>query len=95
MNTAGELGGYCLCFPDILAPELKQFVVKSLAVDPSVQRASLGTALLAEAHERALGMGLTGGAIYALMHSDAHSTALSERAAGQVFRRYGLFEKTL
>ena len=94
-DESGRIGGYCLCFPDISAPESRRFVVKSLAIDPSAQRASLGTALLAAAHQRALAMGLDGGAIYALMHSDTHSIAISEKAGGVVFRRYGLFEKRL
>jgi GNAT superfamily N-acetyltransferase len=95
VDENGRVGGYCLCFPDLSSPENRRFVVKSLAIDPSAQRASLGTALLAVAHRRALAMGLSGGSIYALMHADAHSIAISEKAGGVIFRRYGLFEKLL
>jgi ribosomal protein S18 acetylase RimI-like enzyme len=92
-DNAGRVVGFCLCFPEPNAPALKQMVVKSLAVDPSVQGASVGSALVAEAHSRALAMGLTGGGIHALMRSDSNSQSITARGGAEVFRHYSLYEK--
>ena len=94
-NSDGDVVGYCLCFPEFFAPERKEFVIKSLAVDPQVQRASLATAMMTVAHQTAEGMGFTGGGIYALIRADAHSVGISNKAGADIFRRYALFEKSL
>ena len=91
----GEVVGFCLCYPEICAPELRQFVIKSLAVDPRVQRASLASAMMTKAHQTAMAMGFVGGGIYALIRADAHSVAISEKAGAKIFRRYALYEKSL
>ena len=90
-----EVVGFCLCYPEIFAPERRQFVIKSLAVDPRVQRASLASAMMTKAHQAAMAMGFVGGGIYALIRADAHSVAISEKAGAVIFRRYALFEKEL
>ena len=90
-----EVVGFCLCYPEIFSPERREFVIKSLAVDPRVQRASLASAMMTKAHQRAMAMGFEGGGIYALIRADAHSVAISEKAGARIFRRYALYEKTL
>jgi ribosomal protein S18 acetylase RimI-like enzyme len=94
-NDGGEIVGFCLGFPEMCAPERKEMVVKSLAVDPLAQGASMGSALVAEVHARALAMGLDGGGIHALMRADSYSQNITARGGAEVFRRYALFEKTL
>ena len=94
-NDSGEIVGFCLGFPEMCAPKRKEMVVKSLAVDPLAQGASLGSALVAEVHARALAMGLDGGGIHALMRADSHSQNITARGGAEVFRRYALFEKIL
>lgn len=94
-DPEGEIVGYCLCYPELLAPQRREFVIKSLAVDPRVQRASLASAMMTRAHQAAMAMGFVGGGIYALIRADAHSVAISEKAGAEIFRRYALFEKVL
>ncbi len=91
----GAVVGFCLCYPEIFAPERREFVIKSLAVDPRVQRASLASAMMSKAHQTAIDMGFVGGGIYALIRADAHSVAISEKAGARIFRRYALYEKRL
>ena len=91
----GEVVGFCLCYPEIFAPERREFVIKSLAVDPRVQRASLASAMMTKAHQSAIAMGFEGGGIYALIRADAHSVGISEKAGAKIFRRYALYEKML
>ena len=90
-----EILGYCLTFPEPLAPERKEVVVKSLAVHPASQGASVGSALVAEAHQRALSMGFVGGGIHALMRSDSNSQHITARGGAELIRNYALYEKGL
>ena len=87
--------GYCLTFPEPLAPERKEVVVKSLAVHPASQGASVGSALVAEAHQRALSMGFVSGGIHALMRGDSNSQHITARGGAEVIRNYALYEKNL
>jgi len=94
-DSTGKVLGYCLSFPEPQAPERKEIVVKSLAVHPDAQGMSVGSALVAEAHSRALDMGFVGGGIHALMRSDSHSQHITARGGAELIRRYALYQKTL
>jgi ribosomal protein S18 acetylase RimI-like enzyme len=94
-DSTGKVLGYCLCFPEPEAPERKEIVVKSLAVHPEAQGMSVGSALVAEAHARALNMGFVGGGIHALMRADSPSQNITARGGSELIRRYALYEKLL
>ena len=90
----GEAAGYCFAIPDRLNPELKEFVVKTLAVDPKWRAKGLGSWMVGNVHSRAHTSGWTGGGIHALMWTGSHSRQISAHA-GKIIRRYVLFEKEL
>jgi hypothetical protein len=56
---------------------------------------SVGSALVAEAHARALNMGFVGGGIHALMRADSPSQNITARGGSELIRRYALYEKLL
>ena len=88
------LAGFCLSYPDILNPTLKQVVIKSLAVDPDFACLGLGSWMVGQTHQIALRLGWDGDVIYALMAQSSHSQSISAHA-GDVFREYGLYSKLL
>ena len=93
----GELGdtvGFCFSLPDVLNPERKEFIVKTLAVVPEARRSGLGSWLVAECHGVAEAAGYTGGGIHALMWSGSASRMITKHG-GEPFREYALFEKAL
>ncbi len=90
----GAPAGFCFNLPEPLAPQLRQFVIKSLAVDSAWRQLGLGSWLVAESHLTALDQGLDGGGIHALMWSGSHSRTISAHAGG-IFRRYALFRRDL
>ena len=77
-----------------LNPDLRVFIIKTLAVDPAHRQAGLGSWLVGSAHGVAHDLGWTEGGIHALMWTGSHSRSISQHA-GQIFRRYALFEKEL
>ena len=93
-NPDNEPVGFCFTIPDRLNPELQQFIVKTLAVDPSCHQSGVGSWLTGAAHSQAHQLGWTNGGIHALMWTGSHSRAISKNAA-TIFRRYALFEKAL
>ena len=94
MSPSGEPGGFCFAIPDRLNPDIKQFIIKTLAVSTEHRKVGIGSWLTAETHQRAHDLGWTEGGIHALMWTDSHSRQIS-RHAGTVFRRYALYEKKL
>ena len=93
-SPEGEMAGYCFAIPDRPNPQLKQFVVKTLAVDPKWRTLGLGSWLVGNVHSRAHTAGWTGGGIHALMWTGSHSRQISAHA-GEIIREYALFEKDL
>ena len=91
---SGEAAGFCFTIPDRLNPDLRAFIIKTLAVDPAHRQAGLGSWLVGSAHGVAHDLGWTEGGIHALMWTGSHSRRISQHA-GQIFRRYTLFEKKL
>jgi GNAT superfamily N-acetyltransferase len=94
ISPEGEPAGYCFCIPDLLNPERKEFVVKTLAVHPKWRRKGLGAWLVGNAHSRAHVAGWTGGGIHAMMWTDSHSRKISAHG-GRVIRQYALYQKAL
>jgi len=89
-----KLAGFCLSYPDVLNSHLRQFVLKSLAVDPAYGGQGVGACLVAEAHRKADEMGMNNGGIHALMWEGSYSRNISAYA-GTVIRRYALYQKRL
>ena len=90
----GSLAGFCLAYPDLLNPESQQFILKSLAVDPSYAGRGIGSWLVGEAHHKADSLGMRNGGIHALMWEGSFSRNISAHA-GRLIRRYALYEKRL
>ena len=93
-SPEGVVAGYCFAIPDRLNPDLKEFVVKTLAVHPDWRTLGLGSWLVGNVHSRAHTAGWTGGGIHALMWTGSHSRQISAHA-GTVIREYALYEKDL
>jgi GNAT superfamily N-acetyltransferase len=94
ISPEGDAAGFCFCIPDRLNPDLREFVVKTLAVDPKWRRLGLGSWLVGNAHSRAHTAGWTGGGIHALMWTDSHSRQISAHG-GQIIREYAMYSKDL
>jgi GNAT superfamily N-acetyltransferase len=94
LSPEDEVAGYCFSIPDLLNPDLREFIVKTLAVHPRWRRYRLGSWMVGEAHREAEAAGYTGGGIHALMWSGSHSQSISNHG-GQLLRRYALFERDL
>ena len=90
----GTPAGFCFSIPDHLNPDLRQFIVKTLAVAPPFRQLGLGSWLTGAAHQIADEQGWTAGGIHALMWTGSHSRQISSHV-GQIFRRYALYEKAL
>lgn len=93
-DPSGAPVGFCLCMPDLLQPQRREFIVKSLAVLPAARQSGAGSWLVGRAHEVAERLGFTGGGIHALMWDDSRSRAISAHG-GRVFRRYALYARDL
>ena len=93
-SPQGDIAGYCFAIPDRLNPTRKEFIVKTLAVDPRWRELGLGSWMVGNVHSRAHTQGLTGGGIHALMWTGSHSQKISAHA-GTVIRQYALFGKDL
>ena len=91
---SGDAAGFCFTIPDRLNPDRREFIIKTLAVDPAHRQAGIGSWLVGTAHGIAHDLGWTAGGIHALMWTGSHSRNISKHA-GHVFRRYALFEKEL
>jgi GNAT superfamily N-acetyltransferase len=94
LSPEGEPAGYCLAIPDRLNPQLQQFIVKTIAVDPRWRGQGIGSWMVGNAHSRAHTAGWTAGGIHALMWTGSHSRKISAHA-GHIIRRYALYEKAL
>lgn len=90
----GHPAGFCLSYPDLLNPALRQGVIKTLAVVPAHRGSGVSGWLVGAAHRAAQQQGLTGGALHALMIDDNLSTHYSRGDSVQI-RAYALFEKVL
>ena len=86
--------GYCFALPDINNIELKQFIIKTLAVVPEARQKGIGGVLVGTAHAVADRKGWTNGGIHALMWSGSHSQRITAHG-GQKFRSYALFSKQI
>jgi GNAT superfamily N-acetyltransferase len=90
----GDPVGFCFSIPDLLNPDRKEFIVKTLAVVPEARMFGLGSWILAECHMVAQDAGYTGGGIHALMWSGSASRRMTKHG-GRAFRSYALYEKSL
>jgi len=93
----GVVCGFVFGIPDLEAlarGEKPALIVKTLAVDPLSRCAGLGSWLVSELHRVGREKGYTE-AIHALQHESNSSLKITGRHHGEVFRRYGLFSKTL
>jgi len=93
-TPTGKAAGFCFAMPDRLNPDSREFIIKTLAVDPAHHQLGIGSWLTGVVHRTAHRLGHTGGGIHALMWTGSHSNAISRHAATS-FRRYALFEKAL
>jgi len=91
---SGAAGGFCFSYPDVHAPQRREFIIKTLAVMPDFRGLGLGSWLVGETHRIGHELGFVGGGIHALMASDNRSQKISRRS-GALVREYALFEKTL
>jgi L-amino acid N-acyltransferase YncA len=94
VSPDGKVMGFCFAIPDIENPELKQFIVKTLAVHPDARREGIGGSLVGEVHRRAHEKGWVNGGIHAMMWEGSLSQKITAHE-GQLFRRYALFAKDL
>lgn len=89
--------GFVFGIPDLNALQLGKkpaLIVKTLAVDPQSRCAGLGSLLVDEIQQAAAEAGYTQ-AIHALQHESNTSLKITKRNAGEKFRQYALFQKTL
>ena len=93
-SPEGIIAGFCLAYPDVQNPELRQFILKSLAVEPEYAGQGIGSWLVGEAHRNAESLGYTNGGVHAFMWTGSHSTKISAHA-GCLIRRYALYQKKL
>jgi len=90
----GEPAGFCFTIPDLLNPDRKEFIVKTICVDPKYRKEGIGSWMVGAAHSVAHARGWTAGGIHALMWSGSHSRSISQHS-GVLLREYALFHKTL
>lgn len=89
--------GFVFGIPDLNAlrsGKKPALIVKTLAVDPQSRCAGLGSLLVDEIQQAATDAGYTQ-AIHALQHERNTSLKITKRNAGEKFRQYALFQKTL
>lgn len=93
----GALVGYQFSIPDLLQAQREgradSAIIKTVAVDPKLGGAGLGSLLVAHAHEAIRQAGFKR-AIHALMYEDNLSRKISAHTA-TVMRRYTLYAKAL
>lgn len=94
MTPSQNIVGYCFSIPDFENPDLKQFIVKTLAVLPEVRQRGVGGILVGDAHQAAERKGWVNGGIHALMWEGSNSQRITAHE-GQHFRDYALFSKDL
>ncbi|MDX1680229.1 MAG: GNAT family N-acetyltransferase [Akkermansiaceae bacterium] len=93
----GQLCGFVFAIPDLNAlarSEKPALIVKTLAVDPEARCPGLGSLLVDIVQENAAQAGFTE-SIHALQHENNSSLRITARNAGEKFRRYTLFSKSL
>ena len=90
----GNPVGFVLGLPNMLDPARETFIVKTVAVLPSVAGIGLGRVLVDKLHAAARALGYQR-AIHALMHDDNASRHLSARFGSRPLRRYTLFSRRL
>ena len=90
----GTPAGFCFSYPDALCPALRQSVIKTLAVAPAWRGSGVSGWLVSSAHRAADALGLTGGALHALM-IEGNLSQHYGRDGSTLVRRYVLFEKPL
>lgn len=93
-SPTGIIAGFCLAYPDVQNPSLRQFVLKSLAIEPPFGGFGIGSVLVGEAHRIAHQQGYVHGGIHAFMWERSHSQKISGRV-GQLIREYALYHKVL
>ena len=92
VHPDGNIGGFCLAYPDLQNPSYNEVILKTLAVHPMCAGSGVGMYLTSEMHKIAESLGYTGGGIHALMWQNSRSQHMTQ---GTVIRRYGLFAKQL
>ncbi len=86
--------GFILAYPDLLAPERKTIVIKTLAKHPGRRIPGLTRYLVDTVYCEAARQGYAR-AIHAFMHDDNHSVKRSDDYGATTFRRYALFAKRI
>ena len=92
VHPDGNIGGFCLAYPDLANPSYNEVILKTLAVHPMYAGSGVGMYLTSEMHKIAENLGYTGGGIHALMWQNSRSQHMTQ---GTIIRRYGLFAKEL
>ncbi len=95
-DPLGQPAGFCFTLAAHLgdSPRESYVVFKTLAVHPSQQKSGLGRWLLSLVHRAAMGMGLQGGLIHALMWRASPSQRMAP-GTGRHVREYVLFRREL
>lgn len=93
-SAKGDPAGFVFCLPDLLDPEKKGLIVKTLAVHPRWRSLGLGSVLVHRAQTAARERGFRH-AIHALQHQNNQSLKITGRDQGRKIREYGLFSKRL
>ena len=88
----GRAVGFVFALPDLLLPEARRIIVKTLAVDPKFRQLGLGTILVDKVQAAARADGFRE-SIHALQYEDNSSTKITQRSAGRKFRDYTLYQR--
>jgi len=92
-ESGGGIVGYALTYPDGPGPSPERCVFKTLAVRQAARGLRVGSLLMDAVRAAALARGFTS-LIYALMHADNLSRAMSARRDAKLLRRYALWQWT-
>jgi GNAT superfamily N-acetyltransferase len=87
----GRLRGLTLAWPDLVAPDRRRFVLRTLFVDPALRDSGLGAWLVGAVHLAARKAGFTSGVHCVLPRTPGEAA----RVPGRIIREYALFERRL
>ncbi len=91
-NKNGEIIGFIFAYEDLLNPDKKTLVVKTLARLPSKRYAGIGSVLMSLVMKQAKELGFES-SIHALMINTNTSNFVSSKFNGESFRKYSLYSK--
>jgi hypothetical protein len=93
-DKAGNLKALFFCLPDVLDPQRKTLIVKTIARLPDPELKGISHLLFHQVQEKALELGFTQ-VIHAFMHEANRSREMSGGYGAETIRRYALWEKVL